>query len=92
MNIEKARIINVYTFTKKDTGDVYARMTYSIKMERTNNFVGSSVLECFIPVDSVGKVSEYIDKEVDIKIKNTPGSNRQLVAKLVQVGNEVLYK
>ena len=85
MNNEKARIINVYTFSKKDTGDVYARMTYSIKMQRTNNFCGSSV-------ESVGNISAYIDKEVDIKIENVPGSNRQMVARLVQVGNEKLIK
>lgn len=88
----KARVINVYTFTKKETGDVYARMTYSIPVERTNNFCGSAIVECFIPVELVGKISEYIDKIVNLKVENVPGQNHQLVARLVQIDNVNLKK
>lgn len=88
----KARIINVYTFTKKETGDVYARMTYSVPVDRTNNFNGSAIVECFIPVELVGEISEFIDKLVDLKIENVPGANHQLVARLVAINNVKIKK
>lgn len=92
MNNTKARIINVYTFSSKESGEMYARMTYTIKMQPSNNFFGSSVLECFVPIDSVGSIRDLVDKEVDLVIENVPGANHQLVARLVQIGNVKLSK
>lgn len=90
MNEERARIINVTRFSKKETGEMFARMTYSIKVSSTDKMIGSAVLNCFIPVDKFDTLKNYVDKEVPIVIENRPGQNGQLIAKLTKVGNEKL--
>ena len=44
MNEESARIINVSKFAKKDTGEMFARVTYTLKMQDSEKFSGSAVL------------------------------------------------
>lgn len=90
MNEESARIINVSKFAKKDTGEMFARVTYTLKMQDSEKFSGSAVLSSYIPVDKFDCIKPYVDKVVNIKISNRPGKNNQLVAHLVKIGNEEL--
>ena len=60
LNLQKA------TFTNENTGVVnfMTKITYGLRLRRDENFVGFSLMNCFVKDDKLQSLESYIGKEV----------------------------